>query len=410
MSSLLLSMALGLVPPPPPPEEAPLDSLEADANEPQIEVPPPPSEVAPTEGEATEAPLPEAPAAEPEAVELQPTSDAGRIHYDAYGDPIVPFGESSSTEGELAFADTPEKQEELPFAEDPVPAEGAELEVADRPARSTMSRDALERQASVDLDRGVPGGGESPQRFAVEVKFGPYIPAVDDAVSGGGLGPYASVFGQTDDTGAAVDQPKAGLYSVISFEWQFINLAGPLSLGGQVGFFRDQAQALLATPDDDGNLRSVADEVSFTVVPLAVLLGYRFELLADRYRVPLVPYARGGLAYGIWWSKDGSGSVSENSTGDKGRGGSLGWQANLGMMLRMDWIDRGSANKTTVRRGDHLPFRHCGFHMCADHRRTAICPAIPQLWGGWGHPLQPPQRPRCVVCAGSSDFNTLHNG
>jgi hypothetical protein len=341
MSATLLMTACLAVPPPPPPQETELDSLEAEANEPEVPAPPTveaespdPVAPAPVESDDTSAMSPGEPAEPPPPAE---------IIYDEHGDPVVPYGEAAREEDELPFAEHPELQEELPYAESPAPEEnGADLDYAERPPRSTMSRAALERQASIDLDGGSPYGGASPQRFAIELKFGPYIPSVDDPIDSNGFGPYTAIFGEINDTGVAVGPPKQGIFSVISFEWQFANYGGPLSLGTQVGYFRDKADGIL-TESSDGSIRSRADQVTFNVVPLAVLLGYRFEMLADRWRVPFVPYARGGLAYGIWWSKDGSGEVSTNNAGVKGRGGSLGWQANLGMMLQLDFIDRGSA-------------------------------------------------------------------
>ncbi len=138
---------------------------------------------------------------------------------------------------------------------------------------------------------------------------------------------------------------------VVGFEWQFLYLAGPLGLGTQVGFFRDTAKALLVTPSDDGSLRSAADDTSFAMVPLALTLNYRFEYLADRLRVPLVPYAKGGLAYAFWWTKDGSGNISRNSQGEKGSGGVPGWQGNAGLMLRLDFIEPSVAKSFDKRSG-----------------------------------------------------------
>lgn len=189
---------------------------------------------------------------------------------------------------------------------------------------------------------------DSPQRFALEVKFGPYLPEVDRNYTGSGLGPYANVYGTTDEDGRATGQPKKGFYGAIAFEYQIVNLAGPLGIGVQWSMFRDRAQALLADPPADGSVRSVADSTRFSTMPLALQAVYRFELLADRLRVPLVPYAKFGVNYSFWWSKNGSGSIStikdaEGNVIDKARGGAWGFQGNFGGMLRLDWLERGEA-------------------------------------------------------------------
>lgn len=340
MSAALMVVILGLSPPPPPSEDTVLDSLE-DGEESQGTPRTPSADASP---DTSTDPSPEASSPPPERQtepEVPGPNPAGEIIYDAHGDPVVPFDDATQREADLPFAHEAVAQEELPYA-DEAPKPGADLPFADRPPRNIPSRAALERQSTVDLDGGAQAPTESPQRFAVEVKFGPYLPRVDEKIDPSSFGPYTAIFGEVGDFGIAVAEPKRGLYSAISFEWQFAKFGGPLSIGGQVGYFRDKADGLLAVPED-GNLRSQADQVTFTVIPVAVLLGYRFELAADRWKVPLIPYARGGLAYGFWWSRDGSGDVSTNSLGEKGRGGSLGWQANLGVMLQLDFIDRASA-------------------------------------------------------------------
>ncbi len=191
---------------------------------------------------------------------------------------------------------------------------------------------------------------ESPQRFALEVKFGPYLPDIDKKYGGPGFGPYASVYGVTNERGEAIGQPQKGFYGAIAFEYQIVNLAGPLGIGFQWSMFRDSAQALLADPpsDAEASVRSEADSTRFAVIPLALQAVYRFELLADRFRVPLVPYAKFGLNYTFWWSKNGSGNIStikdeNDKVIDKARGGAWGFQGNFGGMLRLDFLERGSA-------------------------------------------------------------------
>lgn len=221
-----------------------------------------------------------------------------------------------------------------------IPTEG---ESKPPPSEEALRRDDPLAQADPrPRDRaGRPG---SPQRFALEFKMGPYLPNIDRVYTGPGLGPYASIFGETDDTGLAIDQPRQFPMPVLAFEWQFLYLAGPLGLGTQVGFFRDKAQALVAEPTDD-RLRSDADETKFVIIPVALLAVYRFELLADRFHVPLVPFVKGGVAYSFFWNTSGSGNLARNSQGDVARGGVPGWQLNLGGMLRMDFLEPGTAKK-----------------------------------------------------------------
>ncbi len=191
----------------------------------------------------------------------------------------------------------------------------------------------------------------TPQRFEFEFKIGPYLPEVDKRYSGDGLGPYATIFGRTNRDGLATKQPRSGVMPILGFEWQFAYLGGPLGIGTQIGFFRDRADALVADPVPGENLRSSADRVSFGMVPLAVLAVYRLELFADFYKVPLVPYIKAGISYAFWWSRDGSKKVAVNSQGEKGRGGVVGWQLNPGLMLRLDFLEPGSAKKLDVNTG-----------------------------------------------------------
>jgi hypothetical protein len=295
------------------------------------------------EGEAETAPPseetpPEAPPSEPAE---QPVEELPR---DERYDPILPYAEETPPPPELEYAEETPPPPELEYAEETPPP--PELEYDQSRQREPPSEEALARESDQADDLGKDkfrGRQESPQRFAVEVKFGPYLPDIDKRWTGDGFGPYATIYGRTDELGVANKLPRKRLFSVVGFEWQFFHAGGPLSLGFTVGYFGDTAQALIADGVADGeNVRSEADKTRFNIVPLTVLLGYRFELLADRFRVPLVPYARGGVGYGFWWERKGS-SLAINDAGQKARGGSFGWQVNLGLMLRLDFIERGAA-------------------------------------------------------------------
>ncbi len=252
----------------------------------------------------------------------------------APSDPAAPSGEPPA-----APPDTPHSAPDPGASPPPAPARAATV-------KPPPDERALARQSTVDLTarrkRRLYRPGGSPQRFAFEIKFGPYLPDVDRRYDGPGLGPYATIFGQTDSSGVATKAPKPGMVTFVSFEWQFFYLFGPFNLGVQLGFFRDKAKALLTEPAPDADsVRSEADSTTFSVLPISLLVGYRFSYLDDRFYVPIVPYVRGGLGYGFWWSKDGSKKITKNAAG-KGSGGSWGWQLNAGAMLRLDWIERGS--------------------------------------------------------------------
>lgn len=259
------------------------------------------------------------------------------------------FDDESDDEADDASDDTPD-QGEATTAPEPAPRVSEPLGIPTKgDSKPAPSNEALDRDNPLSQPDTRPrdraGRLGSPQRFAFEFKMGPYLPQVDRSYTGSGLGPYASIFGRTDSTGMAVGAPRAFPMPVFAFDWQFIYLAGPLGIGAQLGVFRDKAQALVTEPEDPDNLRSAADDVTFAMLPLSLLLSYRFELLADRYRVPLVPYAKGGLAYSLFWSKGGSGNLSRNSRDEAAVGGIPGWQVNLGGMFRLDIIEPGTAKK-----------------------------------------------------------------
>lgn len=319
-------------PPPPPPTEPATEAPEG-ATEPA------------TEGEAS----PEGPAEEGEAPPPPETPAEGvegpaEPPVDERYDPVLPYGESEDPAEGLQYAEETPPPADIQYAEESPPSDDVGYDQSRQ--RPAPNDDALARESDEADDLGereFRGRKESPQRFAVEIKFGPYLPNVDKR-AGSGLGPYATVFGETDDMGVAIDQPKQGLYSVLGFEWQFVDLAGPLSIGTTVGFFRDTADAIITEPTADATtIRSSADSAAFSVIPVTLLLGYRFELMADRWRVPLVPYARGGVGYGFWIATKGArNDRTTNEAGEDSRGGTWGWQANLGLMLRLDFIERAA--------------------------------------------------------------------
>jgi hypothetical protein len=278
-------------------------------------------------------PPPDDPAAEGEAA--VGTEDTPPV------DPSEPATQSSEVIGEPVN----------PAATSDVPASTSTTSSATGGEKPPPSEDAIARDSTVPPAKPPkkrarwqrPG---SKQRFAFEFKLGPYLPEIDKNYAGAGFGPYATIFGRTNDRGETTKEPLPGVMPAVSFEYQFVYVGGPLGVGLQAAFYRDRANALFADvrPDDEG-VRSRADKVTFGMVPLSVFVVYRFELAADFFRVPLVPYMKAGISYAFWWMKNGAGEIARNASGAKGRGGVVGWQLNPGLMLRMDFIEPGTAKK-----------------------------------------------------------------
>jgi len=181
----------------------------------------------------------------------------------------------------------------------------------------------------------------SPREFAIEARFGLYTPNVDSEF--GNTTPHADVFGS-----------KRRPMWQLELDWEFLEEFGTLSLGGVIGYYKENAQACKLTGwKTDGTCPVVkndptsgpsGDNTGLRLIPLAVLLVYRLDEAATRWKIPLVPYAKIGLNYTIWTITNGNGDVAW-SGGKKGQGGTMGWQAAVGLSLQLDFLDPGASRE-----------------------------------------------------------------
>ncbi len=166
----------------------------------------------------------------------------------------------------------------------------------------------------------------SPQWFAMEFKFGPYKPDVDSEFGSSG-GPYDDVF-----------TSKLRLMSQFTFDVQFLKKHGTLGVGGTVGFFQARGKALLESGDPSG------DDTTFNIMPFILQLVYRWDYLAKKYNVPLVPYVRAGFVYAFYWITDGNGDTAHfGEDGGKAHGGVWGYQINVGLAFQLDVLEPSAA-------------------------------------------------------------------
>jgi hypothetical protein len=167
---------------------------------------------------------------------------------------------------------------------------------------------------------------ESPQDFAFEVRFGPYLPRVDDEF-GSGATPFATMFGTKNRYMLAAE-----------FDWQALRIPylGTLGPGFGLGYTTMSGKTFLT----DGVTRAT-QEASLSLLPVYVAAVLRADVIAKKTPIPLVPYAKLGLGASLWWTSDGSGVSRVGNT--VGRGTSYGYQYALGGMLLLDVFDPSAA-------------------------------------------------------------------
>jgi len=177
--------------------------------------------------------------------------------------------------------------------------------------------------ATAVLATSTPARADSPIHGAMEFKFGSYFPHVDSEHGLSGK-PYSDVF---DD--------KHILLFQFEWEWQIFQKFGSFAVGISAGYGEVYGHG---TTDSDG---SVSDSsTGLKVFPLKALAVYRFDVLARRWNIPLVPFGKLGLVFEPWEVLNGSGATATSiSDGTTGHGGNWGWEGDLGLALQLDWFD-----------------------------------------------------------------------
>lgn len=192
---------------------------------------------------------------------------------------------------------------------------------------------AVPATAEAQVIRGENDSYRSPQHFALELRFGPYRPDVDSEFDGKST-PHRDFFG-----------PNRRLMSQIELDYQFIRHVGSLGVGLSIGYFSETGR----NRDEVGQLTS--DTSTLKLIPLSLSGIYRFDLLLERFHIPLVPYGKVGLDYGLWWIANGNDEVPQDPTGGIGRGGTWGWHAAVGLSLVLDFMDPVTARQFDVEMG-----------------------------------------------------------
>jgi len=192
---------------------------------------------------------------------------------------------------------------------------------------------------------------ESPQWFALELKFTPYTPQIDSSPGLRGT-PFADLFTPQSENG----EPPNRLLTQVEFDVQFLKKVGTLGVGVSIGFYRRTTHAfkfsdsLAMTSCTVGKCERSGDETALNILPIEVMLVYRFDWLMKRYRVPFVPYLKVGLAYYLWFIQNGSDGIASyqdpndpNAPREEGMGGTWGFGIHPGLAFQLDVIDQAAA-------------------------------------------------------------------
>jgi hypothetical protein len=172
----------------------------------------------------------------------------------------------------------------------------------------------------------------SKERFMLEFRFGLYHPRVDADPELGGKTPYRDTFGDT-----------ANFEFAVEFDWQAYRIPhfGTIGPGFSAGFTQASALAQLVTRQPNGNNLS-AESTALTIFPMYGVAVLRADVLDRELHVPLVPYAKFGLGWGLWRASN-SGGTSVSTAGKVGEGTTLGIQAALGLAFDLNVLDLAAA-------------------------------------------------------------------
>jgi hypothetical protein len=167
----------------------------------------------------------------------------------------------------------------------------------------------------------------SAQNFALELRFSPYRPQIDEEPGLNGKKPFESSFG---------DKPR--LYMGLELDWQTFRIpyVGTIGPGVSVGMVSMSRGAV--TKEDPP--RESGDEYSLSIYPFTLVGVLRADGLWYERGFPIVPYAKAGLGYAIWRASNTGGTSQSN--GISGKGSTWGTNVALGISFALDSIDSGA--------------------------------------------------------------------
>ena len=194
-------------------------------------------------------------------------------------------------------------------------------------AATLVAATAQAQEDRLDPLNGRAHDAHSPQHFAAELRFSPYTPNIDSDPALNGMAPYRNAFGTA---------PR--FFIGAEFDWQALRIphVGSLGPGVSIGYTSASDPAQFTMPQPNGATES-GETTSLWIVPMAAMAVLRADVLWRDVGIPLVPYAKVGIAYALWRASNTLGTSSFE--GVQGEGHSLGTHVALGLSLNLNPFD-----------------------------------------------------------------------
>jgi hypothetical protein len=208
------------------------------------------------------------------------------------------------------------------------------------------------------------------QKFAVELRFGPYLPDIDSEFAGkSGATPFNTVFGE-DCSGGANTAPVPGLVAAHFYfgaEFDYLPLripyVGAVGLGVGWGYTSFSNSAIFTAGPNSGKCSE--ESTTLTIMPMHASVVLRADELMRRTGVPLVPYGKFGFGLAWWRASTSAGTeVCPNAstsasaefckTPTDGTGLTPSLHFALGLMLSLNFIDASAS----ARLGESTGVKH----------------------------------------------------
>lgn len=183
---------------------------------------------------------------------------------------------------------------------------------------------ARAQEVAEETERNEQGELESDRTFFIEINGGRFTPNVDEQ-SGLSGSPYQEIFG------------KRGMWIFgLEVDYELFQGFGTLSAGLAADYANIWGHGIVASSG-----ARATDPTALHTIPIRALAVYRFDLLARRWGIPLIPFGKVGLAHTIWWITNGEGDVAKFREGDGGKalGGKWGYQLAGGLALQLNFLD-----------------------------------------------------------------------